>query len=30
MNMNLGWLRSGMDDLVLKELEEIRKGHHRA
>lgn len=25
MNMNLGWLRSGMDDLVLKELEEIRK-----
>ncbi len=25
MNMNLGWLRSGMDDLVLKELQEIRK-----
>ena len=25
MNMNLGWLRSGMDDLVLDELKAIRK-----
>ena len=30
MNMNLGWLRSGMDDLVLKRAGRDPQGHHRA